>query len=337
MINLKDNLTSPNIIGICESFLSNTVPNTCINFTGYNLYRYDRNKHGSGLVLYDHVTLTVHAPYKLGSETVQALVVDIIFGAGVSPQSIRLALQYRPPASPPADFLYVLQKFECLTEEQLVRFVVGDFNLPDIQWNTYGEPTNISTECSRLFIDFLSGNALKQTVSAPSRGNNYLELLCTDTNHRLLFCRVEPGLSDHNAIRAGFDLACPSSRTSMSKRFMNYNKTNFELLKAELLPINWFQMLPNEAYVDEIWNIFVYILQNVVSVCALQTTVTFNKNEQTLPRHIRHLRFQIRATRVRAKATNSLDWHCCFKAWRNNFRREIRKFKFVREKHLFIS
>ena len=62
----------------------------------------------------------------------QASVVDIVYSAGVSPQSIRLALVNRPPASPPADYLYVLQEFECLIEKQLGRFVFGDFNLPEM-------------------------------------------------------------------------------------------------------------------------------------------------------------------------------------------------------------
>ena len=95
---------------------------------------------------------------------------------------------------------------------------------------------------------------------------------------------------------------------------MDYKKANFELLNAKLLSINWFQMLPMEASVDEIWNIFVYILQNRVSVCVSQTTVMFNKKSQTLPRHIRHLCCQMRAAWVRIKATNSPDWYYHFKA-----------------------
>ena len=127
---------------------------------------------------------------------------------------------------------------EYLTEKQLGRFVFGDFNLSDIRWNTHGESTNVSTECSRLFFDFLSGNALKQTVSALFRRNNYLDLLCTDIKYRLLFCHVEHGLSDNDAIWVRFDLACPSSRTSIGKHFMDCKKANFELLNAELLSIN---------------------------------------------------------------------------------------------------
>ena len=92
-----------------------------------------------------------------------------------------------------------------------------------------------------------------------------------------------------------------------------------------------------EVSVDEIRNTFVHILQNIVSACVPQTTVTFYKKGQTLPHHIRHLCCQMRAAWVRAKATNSPDWHCGFKARRNKFRPDIRKWKSGGEQHIFLS
>ena len=45
----------------------------------------------------------------------------------------------------------------------------------------------------------------------------------------------------------------------------------------------------------------------------------------------------MRAAWVRAKATNSPDWHYRFKAWCNNFHRKIRKWKSGHEQHISLS
>ena len=82
-----------------------------------------------------------------------------------------------------------------------------------------------------------------------------------------------------------------------------------------------------ETSVDEIWNIFVHILQNLASVWVPKLTVTLNKKRHTLiytPIYlVIYLRCKMRAARISTKSYKYSDWHCLFKAWRNNFRREI--------------
>ena len=88
--------------------------------------------------------------------------------------------------------------------------VGGDFNFPDISWQDgYGHinpsPT-YGTDTNKFFVDTINDHGLEQLISAPTRGNNILDLLLC--SHPSLISNVEitPGISDHDAILYCFEL-----------------------------------------------------------------------------------------------------------------------------------
>ena len=56
-------------------------------------------------------------------------------------------------------------------------WLCGDFNLPDIDWNTNKITKNqYSVPINQLYLDLVNDLGLSQTVTDPTRGNNILDL-----------------------------------------------------------------------------------------------------------------------------------------------------------------
>ena len=80
--------------------------------------------------------------------------------------------------------------------------MVGDFNLPDIDWNDSNRPvlkTTRETNLHQLFVDFIISNNLSQVINKPTHDKgNTLDLVVT--NVTTTNPRVESSCSDHSII-----------------------------------------------------------------------------------------------------------------------------------------
>ena len=229
----------PDIICLCETFLCETIPDTVLSMENYSSYIYDRKSHGGGLLMYIRSSIVMTTVYRNGHDTVQAMLLDIVLPACSEPTSLSLCLMYRPPSSTAEQFQYVLDNVEQLYGGRIGRIFVGDFNLPDIRWNNLGHPSHPRFENSKIFLDFISDNVLKQVVTSPSRNGNYLDLLCTDMKHKLKQCSTEPGLSDYDAIRASFELRVSATCKLKECVYLDFKNANFTELNSSLMRVKW--------------------------------------------------------------------------------------------------
>ena len=115
---------------------------------------------------------------------------------------------YRPPDTSCSSIISLKNCLSQLhtedSENSPCLLVGGDFNFPDISWQdgyTHINPSPIyGTDTNKLFVDTINDHGLEQLISAPTRGNNILDLLLC--SHPSLISNVEiaPGISDHDAI-----------------------------------------------------------------------------------------------------------------------------------------
>jgi len=109
---------------------------------------------------------------------------------------IRFFVIYRPPSHDhiAADHLLI----ECLTSYEhstYTNIIVGDFNLPKINWNTLTSP---DVKIHRPFLLFTIESSYRQFVDFPTNDNNVLDLiLFTDAN---IISHVSPDLPLESAI-----------------------------------------------------------------------------------------------------------------------------------------
>ena len=80
-------------------------------------------------------------------------------------------------------------------------WLLGDFNLPDINWDTCSFiPGGRYPAHSKLMLDLAQDYNLHQIVREPTRENNILDLCFTNDPSFLIKARVTPGISDHDAV-----------------------------------------------------------------------------------------------------------------------------------------
>jgi len=71
--------------------------------------------------------------------------------------------------------------------------IVGDFNLPSINWTDLSCPAD---DVHDQFVQFVIGNSLFQYVYSPTRMNNILDLVLCNDSHILHALCVTPPLAD---------------------------------------------------------------------------------------------------------------------------------------------
>ena len=124
-LNLVVSLYHPNIICIVETWLCKNIPNNELLIVGYQLFRFDRNRHGGGILMYIDNSFTVcldpipPSPLELMSISVN---VD-----NVPPF---MCLFYRPPSSDLCIFDLLCSYLQSIDAIHFSNFVcLGDFNV----------------------------------------------------------------------------------------------------------------------------------------------------------------------------------------------------------------
>ena len=121
-----------------------------------------------------------------------------------------VAVAYRPPDATADSFKKLLDSFtriiEDCTPSDYDLFVSGDFNLPQIDWESHqiqsGASADSNLSAQRL-LQFMSTHLLGQMVTTPTRGNNILDLILCNNNR--LICDVTceaTEISDHMMVNA---------------------------------------------------------------------------------------------------------------------------------------
>ena len=124
------------------------------------------------------------------------------------------AAVYRPPGADTPGFKRLLEKLQQridIPSENSTTpdiYIVGDFNYPDIDWQSEDKESTVRGYGSDL-IEFMNRHFLTQIVDKATRGGNTLDLVLTIVPRYVheVKARQTP-LSDHNLveIQLGFDM-----------------------------------------------------------------------------------------------------------------------------------
>ena len=130
----------------------------------------------------------------------------------------------------------------------------GDFNYPNINWN--------SLEADRKgskFLEMIQNNFLIQHIDFRTRGENILDLLFSSEENMIENARAigKLGNSDHDII--SFDMNMYTERIDNSNMVPDYSKAKWEDLKRDLSKVNWEREFLN-LDASQAWNKFKEIL-----------------------------------------------------------------------------
>ncbi|XP_043205365.1 HEAT repeat-containing protein 1-like [Amphibalanus amphitrite] len=203
-----------------------------LGLEGFTWFRRDRTANGGGVACAVKASLSpVHRP-DLETDC-ESLVVQL--GSG---RAAYLAICYRPPSQNEAT-QKIADLLRGLHATGHPFLLTGDLNLPELTWED-GEPTYRSrTARAELFIDALTTCEAEQSVTAPTRGGNFLDLVVTRGGAAHSRVRDKIFDADHEAVETRFtvDLGVPP-RVTRTKVY-NYKRAEFAALRQSLRLLPW--------------------------------------------------------------------------------------------------
>ena len=188
------------ILGISESWLNNTILDSFIDISNYDLIRADSpsgiRKHG----------IAVYVKIELKYVILQTNVPNVVI-VHFSSYGLYVITVYRPPSYTVCEN-NVLFNFLCTFCNDKEVVIQGDFNLPSICWNledifsVYIGPLDL--EFLNMFISLGLVQIVKEATNHPS-GNIIDLFLCTDME-RILSCEILPPMPgcSHSAVKVSY-------------------------------------------------------------------------------------------------------------------------------------
>jgi hypothetical protein len=174
-----------------------------------------------------------------------------------------VAVVYRPPDASFNSFSKLIEKLshalENLTPSDYDVFITGDFNLPQIDWETLqiqGGCTSDSNLSAQRLLNFMSTYLLNQMVTVSTRGSNTLDLVLCNNERLVSDVNSESTeMSDHDMVNVLLSFnpglmeeAQASYLDEMSFRSLDFNRADFETINDVLQNVDWRELRESSSF-----------------------------------------------------------------------------------------
>ena len=249
------------IVGVAETWLNKEVRDAEIALKDFKVYRKDRGEikdsKGGGVLLYVRNKWNSFACEDFNKSKSESIFCKIIPERG---NEIYVGVCYRSPNTLELEYAELFSNIRRAAEHQVL--IMGDFNFPDIDWETLDAGGK-----AKDFVDLIQDCFLYQHVSAPTRGENLLDLVLTSEENMIEKVEIKEKLpnSDHNIVffKMRYKSECKNSCVGAA---YDYNKADFYEMRNFLNQINWEQKLLSRE-VNQMWCIFCDILNEIIKKC----------------------------------------------------------------------
>ena len=322
---------SSDCIFITESWLHDSISNGLLDpKTEYNVYRKDRDgKRGGGICALINKSICV-LPVDLTNKYANLEVVCLDF-INTKPY-LRAFIVYRPPKYDLDAVAYIKLLIDCITEftnnSKRIHLIIGDFNVPNINWNSH---CSSSDQISDTLLQFIVNHGFSQLIQFPTRGLNILDVLFVDVDN--LVTSVSPlppiGFSDHNGIAFTVDIKSsdmkPNTVYNENVCKFRWYHADFQSMSNYLSCIDWTAVLYANPSAADGWNVFMSLLWHTINmyVPTLQSVSTKKQScKLSRPRKTRKCeakRRQIWKQLMKAPHDSLLrgKYRSCTHIWRN--------------------
>ena len=240
------------VICLTETWLSDFIYDQEILPTNYNIYRRDRPSRGGGVLIAIKDTIPVSVvPSNLSHNAPEIITVRL----NLRKPTI-LSCVYLPPC--PSDSL-MADTISSLTQAiqsnpSADTLIVGDFNLPDIQWDTLSSTSSSSI----AFCDFVFDNSLTQLIDQPTHvKGNILDLLLSNSSDWVTNLTLASDnhwvSSDHFVVTFHLSQLIHPTPTITPKYVFDFPKANYDAILSYLFDFDYSLCLQSQD-VDSIWH-----------------------------------------------------------------------------------
>ena len=235
------------IVCVNETWFNHTIDNHEVLHNGYTIYRKDRSEQRAGGVLIALKTEVFKSVREVSLlENLQDLEIVSATVTTATDQKILFCSCYRPESDAKwATLFNNFLDFACDKFENIV--ICGDFNFAKIPWDA---PDCASGTKELLFVDSLNDHFLTQLNRKPTRDNNILDLVITNTPDHISVTDVlsieQAGLfTDHRTILFEFN-SFIKAPTKTHRTVLDFEKGDLEGLRSALSAINLSSAINND-------------------------------------------------------------------------------------------
>lgn len=241
------------VICLTETWLSSSIFDQEILPTNYNIYRKDRPTRGGGVLIAVKNTIPASSisPNTTSNNTLEIITVRLTLR-----KPIILSCIYIPPS--PCDS-YMNDVISNLTQtiqnnSSTDIIIAGDFNSPDVQWDTLSSTSN----SARDLCDFIFDNSLIQLIDQPTHiKGNILDLILTNSNECVanLSIALTPDNwipTDHFVITFQLSQTLHQPPVTTPIYVFDFPKANYDGILSYLFDFDYSQCLLSQD-VESIW------------------------------------------------------------------------------------
>ncbi|KAJ8029979.1 hypothetical protein HOLleu_29537 [Holothuria leucospilota] len=278
--------SNPDVVALQETKIDSTVTNTelippCLE---YEIFRNDRTLRGGGtmLLIKNHLSPTQVNFIADGSESIWAKV-------SINGTWHYIASWYRDPDAQ-VEHISLLrdQLSKIMTSHRNSKLpcfhVLGDFNFSQIDWAhrlDKDSGNSVSNHSGKLLLDIINDFAADQLVKSPTRGNNTLDLVITNTPSQYTDVSTMDSPSDHAAIVCKLKCLFPNLKQPR-RRITQYSKGDYATMRRDTrgFCIKYFNGGQDMRTVEENWQLIKSFLEKTVKA-NIPTKMT--KSRKSLP------------------------------------------------------
>ena len=320
--------SQPDILLITESWCNRNISNAFLSLEGYNLnsdLRLDRNDTangiGGGLLVYVRNGLIV-----LSCDILSEFNQYCKFVLKTEKEPLYFYLVYRPPNSSKKNIENLCYLLETSERNS---FMIGDFNLPDIDWSENSAPGKYS-----CVLDTCNDKGLVQVVPFQTHTKgNILDLVLTNAPD--LIINIEDngriGKSDHTMILIEIDTAVRRDFTTQLSP--DWSKADVNLLKENFDSIDWNLALESRD-TESSWKYFKETLNQIIEKCVPMNKKRSNHRPMWMNRTLLRLIRKKRRCWRRYKSTKSNSDFSTYKDIERETKKAISRAKKAFEKKL---
>ena len=195
-------------IALTETWLSFHIADAQVSIPLYTVSRSDRSGREGGVILFSCEKFPITTTTKYDDGVCQALLCQF------HSLKINVIVVYRPPDAAKELFSraisWIRRSISEISDDSYQLILVGDFNFPYIDWNSYIVQKTVGLlmqQSADEFLNLLSDHYLNQYVLHPTRSNNILDLFATNNPYLVTNVSISDiGISDHKMVDNAFSI-----------------------------------------------------------------------------------------------------------------------------------